>query len=70
VATAIPFRRPRCRVAATLRASGRKPADRAYDALIAATAIANQLPLFTCNPNDFTGIPELDLVAVAHPELP
>lgn len=26
---------------------------RAYDALIAATALANDLPLYTCNPDDF-----------------
>jgi len=58
------------RVAAALRSSGRKPAARAFDALIAATAIANALPLYTCNPNDFTGIPDLDLVAVPHPDGP
>ena len=29
---------------------------RAYDAMIAATAIANGLSLFTCNPDDFIGI--------------
>jgi tRNA(fMet)-specific endonuclease VapC len=54
-------------VAAALRASGRKPVARAYDALIAASAIALGLPLFTCNPNDFTGIPQLELRQVAHP---
>lgn len=43
-------------VAAGLRASGRKPATRAYDALIAATALANGLPVFTSNPADFAGI--------------
>jgi predicted nucleic acid-binding protein len=48
-------------VAASLRARGRKPAARAYDALIAATAIANGLPLYTCNPDDFEGIEQLDL---------
>jgi len=51
-------------VAASLRAAGRKPAARAYDALIAATAIANGLPLFTCNPADFTGIDRLDVRSV------
>ena len=56
------------RVAATLRASGRKPTARAYDALIAATAIANGLPLYTCNPSDFRGIQELHLVEVPHPD--
>ncbi|WP_312855027.1 type II toxin-antitoxin system VapC family toxin [Agromyces agglutinans] len=48
-------------VASSLRAAGRKPAARAYDALIAATAISRGLPLHTCNPADFTGIPRLDL---------
>jgi predicted nucleic acid-binding protein len=48
-------------VAASLRAQGRKPAARAYDALIAATAIAASLPLYTCNPDDFDGIEALDL---------
>ena len=52
-------------VAASLRASGRKPATRAYDALIAATAIAHDLPLFTSNPRDFSGIDRLDLRPVA-----
>jgi tRNA(fMet)-specific endonuclease VapC len=56
------------RVAASLRSTGRKPSARAYDALIAATAIASQLPLYTCNPSDFAGIPELNLVAVPHPD--
>jgi tRNA(fMet)-specific endonuclease VapC len=56
------------RVAAQLRSSGRKPAARAYDALIAATALANNLPLYTCNPSDFAGIPELDVVSVPHPD--
>nr|WP_281496840.1 type II toxin-antitoxin system VapC family toxin [Ornithinimicrobium sp. F0845] len=49
------------RVASALRSAGRKPAARAYDALIAATAIAHGLPLFTCNPRDFEWIPELQL---------
>jgi hypothetical protein len=52
-------------VAASLRSAGRKPAARAYDALIAATAIAHQLPLFTCNPSDFAAIERLDLRTVA-----
>lgn len=43
-------------VAASLRASGRKPAARAYDALIAATAVSRGLPLYTANPKDFAGI--------------
>lgn len=54
-------------VAAALRASGRKPAARAYDALIAASAIAHAVPLYTCNPADFVGIPRLELRSVTHP---
>lgn len=53
------------RVAASLRRAGRKPAARAYDAMIAATAIANRLPLYTCNPSDFTGIDELEVVSIS-----
>ena len=52
-------------VAASLRRSGRKPSARAFDALIAATAIANGLPLYTCNPGDFAGIDGLTIRAVA-----
>ncbi|HLG72100.1 MAG TPA: type II toxin-antitoxin system VapC family toxin [Chloroflexota bacterium] len=55
------------RVAAALRRAGRKPAARAYDALIAATAIANDLPLYTCNPDDFSGIADLQLVPLPLP---
>jgi tRNA(fMet)-specific endonuclease VapC len=55
-------------VAGALRTAGRKKAARAYDALIAATTIANGLPLFTCDPGDFAGIPALDLRAVPHPD--
>lgn len=54
-------------VAASLRQSGRKPAARAYDALIAATAIAAGLPLYTSNPRDFDGIDGLRVIGVAHP---
>ncbi len=49
------------RVAAALRQSGRKPAARAYDALIAGTAIAHALPVFTGKPRDFEGIPDLEV---------
>ena len=55
------------RVAANLRASGRKPTARAFDALIAATAIANGLPLYTTNPSDFEAISGLDVRTVPHP---
>jgi len=56
------------RVAASLRAAGRKPAARAYDALIAASAIAENVPLYTCNPGDFEGIEELEVRSVPHPD--
>jgi predicted nucleic acid-binding protein len=55
------------RVAASLRRSGRKPAARAYDAMIAATSLANELPLYTCNPADFAGIDDLNVVPVPLP---
>lgn len=55
-------------VAAALRRAGRKPAGRAYDAMIAATAIANRLPLHTCNPDDFMGIDDLVVVPLPHPD--
>lgn len=58
------------RVAASLRSSGRKPAARSYDALIAASAIAEGIPLYTCNPDDFAGIDELVLRVVPHPDAP
>jgi tRNA(fMet)-specific endonuclease VapC len=57
-------------VAASLRRSGRKTSARAYDAMIAAVALANDLPLFTCNADDFAGIDGLTVVAVAHPDRP
>ena len=55
-------------VASSLRRSGRKPAARALDALIAATAVANGLPLYTCSPDDFAGISGLVLRPVPVPE--
>lgn len=55
-------------VAASLRRAGRKPAARAYDAMIAAIAIAHDLRLYTCDPGHFKGIDGLDVVAVPHPE--
>jgi tRNA(fMet)-specific endonuclease VapC len=54
-------------VAASLRRSGRKTSARSYDAMIAATAIANELPLYTCNPADFAGIAGLEVVAIPSP---
>ena len=48
-------------VATALRATGRKTRPRAFDALIAATALAHDLPLYTRNPSDFDGITGLDV---------
>jgi tRNA(fMet)-specific endonuclease VapC len=52
------------RVAASLRRAGRKPSARVYDVMIAATALSNGLPVYTCNPADFSGIDGLTVVAV------
>jgi predicted nucleic acid-binding protein len=54
-------------VAASLRRSGRKASAGAYDAMIAAVALANDLPVYTCNPGDFSGIEGLEVVAVEVP---
>ena len=58
------------RVAACLHRSGRKSSARSYDAMIAATALANELPLYTCNPDDFRGIDDLEVIAVPVPKNP
>lgn len=50
------------RVAADLRGSGRKTSARAFDALIAATALAHDLPIVTANAADFTGIRGLNVI--------
>lgn len=55
-------------VAAALRRSGRKPAARAYDAMIAAVCVATDLPIHTCNPADFASIGGLQVIEVAHPD--
>lgn len=67
----LPFDRASARafgqIAASLRQSGRKSAARAYDALIAATAMAHDLPVYTCNTADFEGIDGLQVVPVMLP---
>ena len=49
------------------RASGRTARGRrAFDLLIAATALASDLPLFTTNPADFAGLDTLiDVIALS-----
>ncbi|MGH9041537.1 MAG: type II toxin-antitoxin system VapC family toxin [Acidimicrobiia bacterium] len=67
----LPFDAPAARmfgqVAASLRRSGRKTTARAFDAVLASIALANELDIYTCNPKDFDGIDGLNVVAVAHP---
>ena len=55
------------RVAASLRTSGRTVKARSYDAMVAAIALANDLPLYTANPSDFVGIDGLDVRVVPVP---
>jgi predicted nucleic acid-binding protein len=42
-------------ICAAVRMAGRQPRKRASDLMIAATAGSNDLPLYTANPDDFTG---------------
>jgi len=64
----IPFDAPAARafarVAVELRGSGRRTKARSFDAIIAATALSRNLPIFTANPEDFTGIEGLDVVPI------
>ncbi len=47
------------RVTSAVIAAGRKPRTRVADLMIAATAIAEGLPLFTTNPGDYAGLDKL-----------
>jgi predicted nucleic acid-binding protein len=59
------------RVTAAVIAAGRKPRRRAADLMIAATAIAAGLPLYTTNPDDFVGLDHLvTVIPVTRPEVP
>jgi predicted nucleic acid-binding protein len=59
------------RVTAAVIAVGRKPRRRVVDLMIAATAIAEGLPLFTTNPDDFAGLDSLvRVIAVTRPAVP
>lgn len=52
-------------VSAAVRAAGRQSRRRTVDLLIAAVALANELPLYTRNPDDFRGLEDLvTIVAV------
>jgi len=58
------------RVAASLRGSGRTVKARSYDAMVAAITIANDLPLYTADPDDVAGIDGLDVRRVAVNDVP
>lgn len=59
------------RVCAAVIGAGRKPRRRVADLMIAAVAIAEGLPLFTTNPQDFHGLDQLlTVVPVTRPGLP
>ncbi|MCL2787911.1 MAG: type II toxin-antitoxin system VapC family toxin [Micrococcales bacterium] len=58
-------------MAAAVRAAGRVPRRRALDLMIAATAAAHQLPVYTTNPADFIGLEGLvKVVPVPRPTGP
>lgn len=59
------------RICATVISVGRKPRRRVADLMIAATAVAAGLPLFTTNPDDFKGLEDLlTVVPVTRPRTP
>jgi predicted nucleic acid-binding protein len=59
------------RIAAAVVAVGRKPRWRLADLMIAATAMAEGLALYTTNPDDFTGLAGLlRVISVTRPTIP
>jgi len=59
------------RVCAAVISVGRKPRRRVADLMVAAIAIAENLPLYTTNPDDFTGLDDLlTVVSVTRPKTP
>ncbi|PPS74486.1 MULTISPECIES: type II toxin-antitoxin system VapC family toxin [Streptomyces] len=58
------------RICAAVVSAGRKPGRRVADLMIAAIAAAEELPLFTTNPDDFKGLDNLiTIVPVTRPEI-
>jgi len=59
------------RVTAAVVAAGRTPRRSMADLMIAAVAIAEDVPLFTTNPDDYAGLADLlTVVAVSRPQPP
>ncbi|GGL27901.1 hypothetical protein GCM10011588_48400 [Nocardia jinanensis] len=59
------------RVCASVIAAGRKPRRRIADLMIASIAVAEDLPLYTTNPDDFRGLEALVTInAVTRPSVP
>ena len=59
------------RVTAAVIAAARKPRGRVADLMIAATAIAERLPLYTTNPDHFTGLDTLlHVIPATRPSVP
>ncbi|MET7681406.1 type II toxin-antitoxin system VapC family toxin [Streptomyces sp. NPDC005423] len=59
------------RICAAVISAGRKPRRRVADLMIAAIAVAEDLPLFTTNPDDFKGLDDLlTVVPVTRPKVP
>ncbi|WP_329199086.1 type II toxin-antitoxin system VapC family toxin [Streptomyces sp. NBC_01435] len=58
------------RVCASVIGAGREPRRRVADLMIASIAIAEELPLFTTNPDDFKGLDDLlTVVPVTRPRV-
>ncbi|MGB8940321.1 MAG: type II toxin-antitoxin system VapC family toxin [Streptomyces sp.] len=58
------------RICAAVVSAGRKPRHRVAALMIAATAAAEELPLFTTDPDDFKGLDDLiTIVPVTRPEI-
>jgi predicted nucleic acid-binding protein len=58
------------RVAAAVIGAGRKPRGRLADLMIASTAIAGGLPLFTTNPKNFAGLATLMTIVPVNRPIP
>jgi hypothetical protein len=58
------------RICAAVIGAGRKPRRRVADLMVAAVAIAEGIPLFTTNPDDFKGLQDLlTIVPVTRPNV-